>query len=290
MAALCQPDRPAGRGNKLTAPPVKQLAAKFDIPVLQPEKLSKEPEVVERMKALKPDVIVMLAFGQILRKAVLEMAPYGVVNLHGSLLPKYRGPAPINWAIINGETISGATTMISDAGVDTGPMLLKKEMPIGPETNAVELAQEMSQLGADLVIDTLKGMRAGTVKAMAQDSAQATYAPMLFKEMGRLDWTKSALELHNLVRGLQAWPSTYTSHEGNQLKITRTRVAPDSDKMAAGTVEMSGQAVTVACGDGTQRLEFLEVQPANRSKMNARDWANGVRLRSGIMLGSTICI
>jgi methionyl-tRNA formyltransferase len=345
VGVVTQPDRAVGRhGSQLQAPPTKVVAQQHGIPVLQPEKLSKAPEIVEQMRALQPDVLVMVAFGQILRKVVLEMAPMGVVNLHGSLLPKYRGAAPINWAIINGETITGATTMFSDPGVDTGAMLLKCEIPITPEMTAVELADVMSKQGADLMIETLAGIKSGAVKPQPQDSSQATMAPMLTKEMGVLDWTKSAWDLHNLVRGLQPWPGTQTVFQGAPLKVLKTlppqagkmpalpgsatqvlpdsatqvlpgsatqvlpgsatQVLPDSgtqdtplgsDRPGAqasslpnmpGTIVAVGDAVDVACGpNGEEVLRIVEVQPANKSRMKARDWANGARVTAGLVLG-----
>lgn len=307
IGVVTQPDRAVGRhGSQLQKPPTKIVAEQHGIPVLQPERLSKAPEIVEQMKALQPDVLVMVAFGQILRKVVLEMAPMGVVNLHGSLLPKYRGAAPINWAIINGEKVTGATTMFSDVGVDTGAMLLKCEIPITPEMNAVELAEVMSVQGAELMIETLSGIKSGAVKPEPQDDSKATMAPMLAKEMGVIDWTKRAEDVHNLVRGLVPWPGTQTSYNGQVVKVVRTvapaaragedRGAPRSvanvgasnsgDSVGApraGEVVSIGETVEVACGEGT--LHIAEVQPANKAKMKARDWANGARLAVGTVLG-----
>lgn len=289
VGVVAQPDRPAGRGNKMHPPPTKVLAEKHAIPVLQPERLSRAPEVVEQMQALKPDVLVMVAFGQILKKAVLEMAPLGVVNLHGSLLPKYRGPAPINWAIINGETITGATTMFSDKGVDTGAMLLQQEIAITPNMTSVQLAEKMSLEGAELVIKTLEGIVNGSVQPQVQDESQATYAPLLTREMGEIDWSKPAEQIHNLVRGLQPWPGTSTTYNGAALKVVSTRLPQKNnggnEVYPAGSIVLSGGEVFVCCGDGSQRLELADVQPANKARMSARDWANGVRLTSGSKLG-----
>lgn len=282
VALVTQPDRPSGRGNKVVPPPTKVVAQAHDIPVLQPEKLSKAPDIVQAMKDLVPDVLVTVAFGQILRKDVLYMAQHGVVNVHGSLLPKYRGAAPINWALINGETVTGVTTMFSDPGIDTGKMLLKREIPLTEDTNADELANIMAAVGADVLIDTLQGLKNGTIEAVAQDDAGATMAPRLSREMGQIDWSRSAQELHNLARGLFPWPGTFCQFKGTPLKVRRTRAGKPSTAATAGDIVAVGDSVVVACGaDGTDRLELIEVQPANRAPMKARDWANGAHIKPG---------
>lgn len=299
VGIVTQPDRPAGRGNNIFSPPTKMVAGRFGIPVLQPEKLSKAPDVVQSMKDLRPDILVTVAFGQILKKEVLSLAEHGVMNVHGSLLPKYRGAAPINWAIINGETKTGVTTMYSDKGVDTGKMLLKREMEIYPDMNAEMLAEAMSFVGADLLVETLDKLMSGTVEAIAQNDEEASFAPRLTKEMGQIDWNKSARDIQNLVRGLYPWPGTYTFYEGQQLKIENTSVlAPAGDfesvAMEPGTIiRESGKvpigehatqkgAVLVACGsNGAERLILNSVKPANKGKMDAQAWANGLRLQSG---------
>jgi methionyl-tRNA formyltransferase len=289
VAVVTQPDRPAGRGRHIFAPPTKMVAEAHGIKVFQPEKLSRAPEVVLGMKELNPDVLVMVAFGQILKKEVLTLAPHGVLNLHGSLLPKLRGAAPINWAIINGETQTGNTTMYSDSGVDTGPMLLKQKVPIGPDMNAEELAETMSLAGADLVIETLERIRNNTIEPVVQDDSQATFAPRLTKEMGLIDWKRSAQEIHNWVRGLYPWPGTYTHLNGAVLKVVATRTtiggsAPPGS--APGTMVVDGGKVMVTCGpDGRDLIELLEVQPPNKARMSAKDWVNGARLKTGIAVG-----
>jgi len=236
------------------------------------------------MRALQPDLLVMVAFGQILKEPVLKMATHGVVNIHGSLLPKYRGAAPINWAIINGESETGITTMFSDAGVDTGKMLLKRSVPIDLETNAEQLAQTLSHVGAELLVETIEKMRDGTLEPEAQDDSLASYAPLLKKEMGRIDWSKSAADVHNLVRGLYSWPGAYTQFGDAPLKILKT--LPASDYVASGAkggqVVATGKRLVVACGPGGDSgLELLEVQPPNKARMSASAWANGVRLAAG---------
>jgi len=270
------------------SPPTKLVASANGIPIFQPEKLSKSPETFEAMRLLKPDVLVMVAFGQILKKPVLEMAPHGVVNVHASLLPKYRGPAPINWAIINGETETGVTTMFSDPGVDTGSMLLKEKVAIGPDTNAEELGQALAETGANLLVRTLEQLSIGAIKPEEQDDAQASYAPLLKRDMGVLDWSKPARDIHNLVRGLYSWPGTQTGFEGGQLKITRTGPVDQVGLTSArpGEVIALSNHLLIACGpDGGEAIELVEVQPANRARMSARDWANGVRLKLGAQLG-----
>lgn len=284
VAVVCQPDRPRGRGNKLEAPATKQVAQKHSIDVFQPASLAKEPEVVEKMAALKPDILVMVAFGQILKKSVLTLAPMGVVNVHGSLLPKLRGAAPINWAIINGDTVTGVTTMFTEAGVDTGPMLLKAEIPITEEMTASDLAKTMSHVGAALLVRTLKELKAGTLKAESQDDSKVTYAPILTKEMGHLDFSKPAKELHNLVRGLTPWPSTY-ARLGGMVKIIKTKTAENGKAAACGEIVSEQGRLLIACGkNGEERLEVLILQPESRGQMEARSWLSGVRLEQGARL------
>lgn len=288
VGLVTQPDRPSGRGKKVVPPPTKVVAQARGIPVFQPEKLSRSPEVVEAMRNLNPDVLVMVAFGQILKKEVLTMAPMRVVNVHGSILPAYRGAAPINWAIINGETTTGITTMISEAGVDTGPMLLKHEVPLGPDTTAEELAQELAIIGADLIVKTLEQMHAGTLQPKCQDDSFATMAPRLSKEMGQIDWTQPAGKIHNLVRGLVPWPGTFSSFRGETLKVLRTagNTTSKSGDGKPGEILQEGSNVFVTCGsEGQDSIQLLEVQPPNKARMSARDWVNGSRVTAGEKLG-----
>lgn len=283
VACVTQPDRPKGRGGKIEAPPVKILAQAHNIPVLQPEKLSRDKATVEAMKALQPDILVMVAFGQILKKEVLTMTPMGVVNVHGSLLPKLRGAAPINWSIINGDTVTGVTTMFTNQGVDSGPMLLKKEIAITPQMDSEELSQLMSVVGAQVLIETLQKLKDGTLKAEEQDESQVTFAPLLCKDLGILDFSRPASALHNLVRGLKPWPATTCKFRGQDLKILRTDIYSDTidGHWPCGQTKVhksEGKThILVACGESTW-LELLEVQPPNKAKMKASDWANGIRL------------
>lgn len=295
VAAVCQPDRPKGRGKKLEEPPVKKVAAAHNIPVFQPVSLAKSPEIVQAMAELKPDVLVMVAFGQILKTPVLTMAPHGVINVHGSLLPKLRGAAPINWSIINGDTVTGVTTMQTEAGLDTGPMLLKDEIPITPDMTAEDLTETMSQVGARLLVKTLRQI--DSIKPESQNDAEATFAPRLGKELSPIDWQKSATEIHNQVRGLAPWPATTTLFRGEELKIVKTRLhsetephtsasAEDKERQKpetngkVGQIYKHGQNLLVSCGDGNL-LQILELQPMSRSKQEAKNWVNGVRLVDG---------
>jgi methionyl-tRNA formyltransferase len=294
VAVVTQPDRPAGRNQKTHVPPTKRVALLHSIPVLQPESLAKSPETVEMLNVLNPDLIVMVAFGQILKKAVLKLPRLGVVNLHASLLPSYRGAAPINWAIINGDRETGITTMFTDPGVDTGPILLKSFLPIDPDINAEELAAQMSTKGAKLVVETIEKLTSETLAPEKQDDTRATYAPILTKEMGEIDWKQSASHVHNLVRGLIPWPGAFTFLRGEPLKIWKTSTELPSDEFAKaadhspkpGTIIVEGKAVLASCGSsGADALRLLEVQPVNRARMSAFDWYNGARLAKGEGLG-----
>lgn len=291
VAVVCQPDRPKGRGGKVEMPPVKMLALEHGIQVFQPQALAKSPETVEAMRALNPDLLVMVAFGQILKKNVLEMAPLGVINVHGSLLPTLRGAAPINWAIINGDTTTGVTTMYTEAGVDTGPMLLKKEIAIGPDMTAPELSSEMSEVGAALLIETIKGLKNKTITPEKQNDSPSTLAPMLSRAISKIDWRKPAAEIHNLVRGLSPWPGTVANFRDAEIKIVKTKLPQLSDaaraqcanKKVGEIIRTEGKVLIMCGGDDKTRsiIELLEVQPANRAKLAAAAWVNGVRLESG---------
>ncbi len=291
VGVVTQPDRPAGRGNKLQAPPVKVLAEQHNIKVLQPERLSRSPEIVQAMRDLNPDLIVMVAFGQILKKEVLNMPPQGVINVHASLLPRLRGAAPINWSIINGDTVSGVTTMFTEAGVDTGPMLLKKETNVDDEMNAEQLARILSVDGAYLLIETVQQLIDGTLVAVRQDDSLATLAPILDKELGRIKWQSPAKKIHDLVRGVVPWPGAFTTYNNNTLKIWKTKPGhqspnESSQTLSVGSIQRTPDSVTVMCGEnGEQTVELLEVQPPNKARMSAKDWANGAHIKTGDKLG-----
>jgi methionyl-tRNA formyltransferase len=222
LSVVTQPDRPSGRGRRLAASPVKEAALRLGLPVYQPERI-RRPDAVAVLAGLRPDIMVVVGYGQILPQTVLDIPPHGIINVHASLLPEYRGAAPVQWAIANGATRTGVTTMRIDAGLDTGDMLLKAETEIGPEETALELGARLAAMGAALLIETLE--RIETIAPHKQDAAQATYAPLLKKENGLIDWRQPAQAIHNRVRGFQPWPGAYTRFRGQQLHIWKSRVA-----------------------------------------------------------------
>lgn len=280
IAVFTQPDRPKGRGHKLQPTPVKELAQAHNIPVYQPPKV-RAPEVIEQIRVLRPDLIVVVAFGQILPKALLDIPPHGCVNVHASLLPRYRGAAPLNWCIVNGETETGVTTMLMDVGLDTGPMLLKTSTPIEPEETITSLHDRMAVMGAELLGKTLDGLQAGRVTAQPQDDSQSCYAPLLKKEHGMIDWTKPAATIHNQVRGLSVWPGAVTWLEHAPLKLYRTVVAVGSG--LPGTVIATGKdGIEVACGQGS--LIIKELQAAGSKRMDAASFLAGHPLSIGTLL------
>ncbi len=282
-AAFTQPDRPAGRGQKLTACPVKLLAQERGVPVHQFEKI-KAPEGVACLKELKPDLVVTAAFGQILSREILEVPRYGTINVHASLLPAYRGSAPINWCIINGEREAGVTTMLTDVGMDTGDMLLKVRTPIGELETAGELTVRLAELGAQLLIETLRGYPHGGLTPQKQDERLASYQPMLKKEMGHIDWTKAASEIACLVRGLNPWPCAYAQGDMGRLKIYLARSCEARFQAPAGTVTLASakEGLFVACGEGW--LEILEMQAPNARRMTAKAYLQGKRIDEGSKL------
>lgn len=266
--------------------PVKQTAERFGIPVCQPERI-RRPEAVECLRALAPEAMVVAGYGQIIPQSVIDLAPLGIINVHASLLPQYRGAAPIQWAIVNGETRTGVTTMRIDAGLDTGDMLLRAETEIRPDENAIELAGRLALLGADLLIETLDGLTRGLIVPRKQDAAQATYAPLLKKEDGRIDWRQPAAVIHNRVRGLQPWPGAFTSFRGRPLHIWRSRPAVRdelSTMFHAGHI-ISLRPLLVSCGAGY--LELLEVQQEARKRITASAFVSGQRLQHDEALGET---
>jgi methionyl-tRNA formyltransferase len=283
LAVVTQPDRPRGRGQNAAPPPVKQAALNLGLPVYQPERV-RRPEAVEFLRALPVDAMVVVGYGQIIPQSIIDMAPLGIINVHGSLLPRYRGAGPVQWAILNGETRTGVTTMRIDAGLDTGDMLLKAETAIGPDENAVELGQRLAVMGAGLLAETLAGLAEGRIAAEKQDDAQATWAPLLKKEDGRIDWTRGAQAIHNQVRGLQPWPGAYTSFRGQKLHIWRTRPAGQAAGEPGRLVNL--KPPLVACGAGG--LELVEVQLEGRKRIAAADFANGRRLTENEILGEPI--
>jgi len=282
-ALVTQPDRASGRGLALVPPRVKPVAERHGIPVLQLPKV-RAPEAREALLRLAPELQVVVAFGQILPRAVIDIAPRGTVNVHASLLPRLRGAAPIQWAIANGDLETGVTTMQIDEGLDTGPLLLARAVPIGPAETAGELEPRLAALGGELLVETIEGLERGTLVPQPQDAARASLAPILRKEDGRVDWTLSARAIGCRVRGFRPWPGAHTYHDGRLLKLLRVR---SGDALAAGepggVLDVSALGVAVACGQGSLWLE--EVQPESRKAMPAAAWAQGARLRPGARLG-----
>lgn len=281
VGVYTQPDRPKGRGKQLAAPPVKTLARVHRLPVFQPLKL-RQPEVVEELRALSPDLIVVVAYGQILPKSVLDIPRFGCINVHASLLPRHRGASPINKAILDGDAQTGITTMLMDVGLDTGDMLVKRAIPIGPDETAGELHDRLAVLGRETMEDTLRLLCAGQLAPQKQDDSLSTYAPMLKKEDGLIDWQRSAQELHNQVRGLDPWPGAYTLLAGEVLRLARTAVEQGAG--SPGTVIAAGaEGVRIACGAGVLRV--TELQLPGRKRLAAGDFLRGTSLPAGTRLG-----
>jgi len=283
LAVVTQPDRPKGRGNKLLQTPVKEYALAQGLTVYQPQKV-KTPEFVELLHELQPELIVVAAFGQFLSKEILELPKYGCINVHASLLPKYRGAAPIQYAIIKGEKESGVTIMQMDIGMDTGAMLDKVVVPIAENTTMGELHDALREQGAALLLQVIDKIAAGTAVAEPQDDAQATYATLLDRSMEHIDWSKTAQEVHNLIRGFNPAPSTFTKlPNGKSLKIWGSKMTDKSSAAAAGTVIATGKhSFFVACGEGV--LEITEVQPESKKRMPAQVFLNGRGVQEGDLL------
>lgn len=278
---ISQPDRPRGRGRKLEPTPVKKLALKHSIEVLQPEKI-RTSESISMIGSFKPDMICVAAYGKIIPPEILEIPLMGCVNVHASLLPKYRGAAPVNWAIINGEKKTGITTMLMDEGMDTGDILLKKETGIGEDETASEVLQRLSEIGAGLLLDTISGLEKGSITPVKQDDEQASYAPLLKKEHGVIDWRQPAYRIKNLVRGLQPWPGTFTKLNGKTLKIHRVAISNQTGK--PGEILISyGDNLTVAAGEGSVRI--IELQPEGGRRMQTSDFLRGRDISPGTKLG-----
>ena len=283
LAVVTQPDRPKGRGNKLLQTPVKEYALAQGLTVYQPQKV-KTPEFVELLHELQPELIVVAAFGQFLSKEILELPKYGCINVHASLLPKYRGAAPIQYAIIKGEKESGVTIMQMDIGMDTGAMLDKVIVPIAENTTMGELHDALREQGAALLLQVIDKIATGTAVAETQDDAQATYATLLDRSMEHIDWSKTAQEVHNLIRGFNPAPSTFTKlPNGKSLKIWGSKMTDKSSAAAAGTVIETGKhSFFVACGEGV--LEITEVQPESKKRMPAQVFLNGRGVQEGDLL------
>ena len=301
VLVVTQPDRPKGRGKELQITPVKNVAIKYNIPVFQPVKIREESALSE-LRKYQADVMVVIAFGQILPKAVLEMAPYGCINVHASLLPAYRGAAPIQWCIINGDKVTGITTMQMDEGLDTGDMILKEEIPISREETATSLHDKLAKIGASLCVKTLREIEKGTATFEKQKETTTEYAKMLTKEMGRIDWKKSAIEIERWIRGLNSWPGAYTYLKDKELKIWRGRVMEDDETQrildqgaetcccqrnssrqvicpAGEIVKVGKNTIIIQTGKG--QLEILEIQLSGKKKMTIDAFLRGNKLKAG---------
>ncbi len=282
---LTQPDRPSGRGMQLLAPPVKQWALAHNVPVAQPEKIRNNAALREQLRSIKPDAIVVVAYGRIIPAWMLTLPRLGNINLHGSLLPKYRGAAPIQWAVANGEAVTGVTTMLLEEGLDTGPMLERLEVPVGENTNAAELFEVLAEAGAPLLVSTLAGLSAGTLTPETQDHSQATLAPLLRRDDGRIDFSRTAGVVYNRWRGFQPWPGAWTTLDGK--KFTITRMAPVLDGTVSATpgeLKRRGTQLFAGCGEGSA-IELLDVQLEGKRSLPVADFLRGHADLSGRILG-----
>jgi methionyl-tRNA formyltransferase len=283
-ALVTQPDRESGRGRVLTPPRVKPVAERLGIPVLQVERV-RAPDAQAKLRELRPELSVVVAFGQILPRAVIEIAPRGAVNVHASLLPRWRGAAPIQWAIASGDATTGVTTMLIDEGLDTGPLLLAREVAIGPRETASELESRLARLGGELLVETIAGLERGTLSPVPQDSSRATHARILTKEDGRVDWTQPARVVADRARGFHPWPGATTSYEGRLLKLLSVFPEPGEGGGEPGVVKgVDASGFAVACGGGSL-LRVEQVQLESRKAMPAGAWALGARLGPGARLG-----
>lgn len=274
IGVYTQPDRPRGRGQRLMPSPVKAWAVEHGLPVCQPVKI-KTAEEVAALRAMQPDLVVVVAFGQILSQEILDIPAYGCINVHASLLPRYRGAAPMQWCVINGESETGITTMMMDAGLDTGDMLLQEKMAIDPDMTLAEVHDKLMEMGAGVLLETLEQLAAGTLKRIPQ-TGESNYAPMLDKETGHIDWRRSPREIHNLVRGLNSWPGAYALLDGRKYKIWRTALTErQGEKLVPGTVMAEDGMLSVAAGDGTARILITELQAPGKKKMEAAAYLRG---------------
>ena len=278
---LTQPDRVAGRGLAPQGSAVKAAALRHGLPLLQPEKIKHNQELRDRLEAVAPEAILVVAYGRIVPDWMLALPRYGCINLHGSLLPKYRGAAPIQWAVANGETVTGVTTMRLDAGLDTGPMLLAQALPIAPEETAADLFESLADKGAGLMVQTLAGLEDGSVTPVEQDHASATLAPILTREDGRMDFARTAAELVNRWRGFQPWPGAFTTLRGKKLIVNRMRLADVS--CPQGELRVEQDQLFVGCSNGA--IELLEVQMEGKKRMPASEFLHGFQLKSGERVG-----
>lgn len=284
VGVFTQPDKPQGRKMKLTPSPVKQLALTHDIPVFQPDTFKNESQLA-LLQELNPEVIVVVAYGKLLPSYVLDLPQYGCINVHGSLLPKYRGAAPVQWMVLNGETTAGVTTMYMDRGLDTGDILLVSETGVGENETAGELFDRLAAMGADLISETINRLPEG-IERKPQDDSESTYVSVLDKKMSVVDWSKSAQQVHNLIRGLDPWPVAVTTRGDVRLKLFQSRLTGKTTNLPAGSVTEADpkKGLFVACGDG-QVLQIMEIQMVGKKRMSAGDYLRGHDMESGTVLG-----
>jgi methionyl-tRNA formyltransferase len=289
---VTQPDRPRGRGMDVAVSPVKDAATRLGIAVLQPDTIKNNAEFRSQLAALTPDAIIVVGYGRIIPQWMIDLPRLGNLNLHGSLLPKYRGAAPIQWAIANGESVTGVTTMRIDAGLDTGDILMQREFPIRPEDTAETLGPKLASIGAELMVETLRGLEIGQVGPTPQDHAQATLAPILKKEDGRMDFSRSARDLFNRLRGFQPWPGAFTIFKGKTLQVHRAQPWQHTVKLTPGEIAVEGTRLFVGCGEGYSKdrgrdkntdtaLELIEIQIEGKRRMTAQEFINGYRPKTG---------
>lgn len=283
IAVFTQPDRPKGRGNQVAESPVKQAASELGIPVHQPERV-RRPDSFELLRSRAADIMVVVGYGQIIPQAIIDLPRYGILNVHASLLPKYRGAAPIQWAIGKGETETGVTIMQIDAGLDTGDMLMKASLTIGPDETAPQLSARLAPLGADLLMETIAGVEAGTAQGERQNNAEATLAPILKKEDGLINWERPASEIYNRLRGFNPWPGAYTKFRGQQLSILDARPTVAA-QLRPGKCGVQNRKLVVGCASHTS-LELSEVQLAGKKRMTGEVFLNGYKLAAEETLGA----
>lgn len=284
LAVVTQPDKPKGRGNKLTPPPVKEFADKIGIKALQPKRI-KTNESVEELKALKPDLFVTAAYGQLLSQEILDIPALGCINVHASLLPKYRGAAPIHWAVINGECETGITTMFTDIGMDTGDMLLSRKFKIDDSICVGELHDKLSLIGAEVLIETLNELKKGTLKRIPQQSQDATMAPIIKKEIGQINWLKTSSEIHNLVRGTNPWPGAYSFYKGERIRIWKTEINLKNSSLGKPGLIYSVDREGLKIGTGDGSITITQIQFDSSKKMSVEEYLRGHKIDEGEVLG-----
>jgi methionyl-tRNA formyltransferase len=287
---VTQPDRPRGRGMDVAVSPMKDAAIRLGIALLQPATIKNNAEFRDQLAAIAPDAVIVVGYGRIIPQWMIDLPQLGNLNLHASLLPKYRGAAPIQWAIANGESITGVTTMRIDAGLDTGDILMQREIPIAPEDTAETLGPKLASIGADLMVETLRGLDTGQVRPTPQDHSQATLAPILKKEDGRMDFIRSADDLFNRLRGFQPWPGAFTTFKGKTLQVHHAQPLQHAVKLTPGEIAVEGTRLFVGCGknkaqDADTALELIEIQLEGKRRMTAQEFINGYRPKSGDHLG-----